>query len=139
VARGGPVRRTGGRIGRGRIEDPALDRFFAGHDRSRRLFDALLVTARTLGPVELRVTKSQVAFRRERPFAYAWIPARYLSGVHPPLVLTVPLRRRDPSPRWKQVVQPRPGRYAHHLELRSTDQIDQQVRDWLAEAWAQAR
>ena len=55
-----------------------------------------------------------------------------------PLVLTVALRHLDTSPRWKEVVEPAPGRFTHHLELRSPDQVDAEVRDRLAEAWALA-
>jgi len=115
-----------------------LDEFFAGHGQPRRIFDALLAAADELGPVELRVTKSQVAFRRRTGFAWAWIPQMYLAGRVAPLVLSVPLRRRDESPRWKEVVEPYPGRFMHHLELRDPSEIDAEVRGWLAEAWESA-
>jgi len=84
------------------------------------------------------VTKSQVAFRRRRAFAWAWMPGAYLRGQVAPLVLTLSFRRREPSPRWKEVVESYPGRFAHHLELRSTAEIDDEVRAWLQEAWAAA-
>jgi hypothetical protein len=63
------------------------------------------------------------------------MPGVYLGTGHAPLVLTVALRRRDPSPRWEQVVEPAPSRFTHHLELRSPGEIDDEVRAWLAEAW----
>jgi hypothetical protein len=50
-------------------------------------------------------------------------------------VLTLALRRRDSSPRWKEIVEPRPGRFTHHLELRSAADIDDKVLGWLQEAW----
>jgi hypothetical protein len=50
-------------------------------------------------------------------------------------VLTLALRRRDPSPRWKEIVEPARGRFTHHLELHSVDDIDQEVRGWLSDAW----
>ena len=137
-----------------------LERFFAGQDESWRIFDALRLAVATIGHAELqlRVTKSQVAFRRRRPFAWAWMPGMYLQRPRPtplteggqggipatlppryaPLVLTVALRRRDPSPRWKEVVEPAPGRFTHHLELRSAAEIDDEVRAWLREAWEAA-
>lgn len=62
----------------------------------------------------------------------------YLRGDHSPLVLTLALRRRDPSRRWKQIVEPANGRYTHHLELQSAHDIDDEVRAWLHEAWSQA-
>jgi hypothetical protein len=115
-----------------------LDEFFAGHEAARRIFDVLQRTIATLGPAEICVTKSQVAFRRRRAFAWAWTPDRYLRGQHAPLVLTVALRRRDLSPRWKEIVEPAPGRFTHHLELYAEAEVDEQVRAWLYEAWTGA-
>ncbi len=112
-----------------------LDTFFAGHEASRPLFDALHDAVRALGAIDVRVTKSQVAFRRGSAFAWAWVPDRYLHGHHAPLVLTVALRRRDDSPRWKEVVEPAKGRFVHHLEIHAASEIDEQVRRWLREAW----
>ena len=116
-----------------------LDDFFAGHDESKRIFEALHEMIIALGPGEIRVTKSQVAFRQCKAFAWAWMPGMYLRGKPAPLVLTLALRRQDPSPRWKEIVEPAPGRFMHHLELRSSADIDDQVRAWLQEAWADAR
>jgi hypothetical protein len=66
-----------------------LDEFFSGRDKSRQIFESLRAAIEALGPVEIRVTKSQVTFRRRRAFAWAWVPDRYLRGRHVPLVLTV--------------------------------------------------
>jgi len=115
-----------------------LDEFFAGEVESRRIFDALLEAIDALGPVQVNVTKSQIAFRRQNAFAWAWMPGMYLRGKVPPLVLTLALRREDRSPRWKQIVEPKTRRFTHHLELFSTADIDDEVRTWLQEAWATA-
>jgi hypothetical protein len=115
-----------------------LDEFFAGKDLSRQLFDGLRAALGRLGPAEMRVTMSQVAFRRARAFAWAWTPDRYLHGDHAPIVLTLSLPRRDRSKRWKEVVEPSPGRFMHHLELRSVEEIDEEVIAWLTEAWCSA-
>jgi hypothetical protein len=45
------------------------------------------------------------------------------------------LRHRDESPRWKEVSEPSRGRFVHHLELRSIDDVDDEVEAWLREAW----
>jgi hypothetical protein len=115
-----------------------LDEFFAGYETFRPLFDSLRALVESLSPVELRVTKSQVAFVQGRAFACAWIPERYLRRRGPPLVLSIALRRRDGSPRWKEVVEPAPGRFMHHLELRGATELDGEVRAWLEEARAEA-
>ena len=112
-----------------------LNEFFAGRDVSRHIFDSLRSAIEGLGPVEIRVTKSQVAFRRRRAFAWAWVPDRYLRGTHAPLVLTLSFAERSSSPRWKEIVEPVPGRFTHHLELHSASEIDAEVCCWLREAW----
>ena len=91
-----------------------------------------------LGPAEGGVRKTQFAFRRAVAFAWAWFPDRFWRGGHAPLVLSVSLRRHDASPRWKEVAEPSPGRFMHHLELRDVGEIDGEVCQWLAEAYAEA-
>ena len=115
-----------------------LDEFFEGQDESRQLFEALCRMVNAIGSAELGVTKSQIAFRRRKAFAWVWIPGKYLRGKTAPLVLTLSLRSRNASPRWKEIVEPSPGRFTHHLELYSINDIDDQVRDWLRAAWMAA-
>ncbi len=115
-----------------------LDEFFAGRDESRRLFEVVRRAVDEIGAAELRVTKSQVAFRRRKPFAWVWIPSQYLHRTAVPLVLTLGFRYRHASPRWKSIVEPYPGRFTHHLELYAAVEVDKEVRRWLQEAWAAA-
>ena len=112
-----------------------LDEFFEGQELPRQLFEALREAMAAIGPTEVRVTKSQIAFYRRKAFAWAWIPGNYLHGKIAPLVLTIGFRKRDSSPRWKEIIEPYPGRFTHHLELYSVDDIDNQVREWLRSAW----
>jgi hypothetical protein len=63
---------------------------------------------------------------------------QYFAGSDEPLVLTIDLHRRDSSLRWKQVVEPRPGLFTHHLEIHSADDVDDEVLGFLREAWAEA-
>ena len=113
-----------------------LDEFFAGQDESRPIFEAVRRAVEAIGPVKLRISKSQVSFRRRKAFAWVWMPGQYLRGNTAPLVLTLSLPGRNSSPRWKEIVEPRPGRFTHHLELYSLADIDDEVRGWLQEAWA---
>ena len=112
-----------------------LDQFFSGQDESRRIFEAVRRAVEASGPVELRVGKSQVSFRRRKTFAWAWMPGQYLRGKTAPLVLTLSFPGRNVSPRWKEIVEPTPGRFAHHLELPSVADVDDEVRGWLRDAW----
>jgi hypothetical protein len=112
--------------------------FFEGFEPSRTLFDVLRMAMDRLPVVSMAVRKSQIAFRRRRAFAWAWIPDRYLHGGHAPLVLSLAFRYREPSRRWKQVFEATPGRFMHHLELYSPNELDEEVVYWIWEAWAEA-
>ncbi len=50
-------------------------------------------------------------------------------------MLTLYFPEQVASPRWKHVVQPRPGLFAHHLELHDAADIDDQVKAWLRRAY----
>ena len=113
----------------------SLDEFFGDAAQSRQLFDALAHELAKLGKTSLRITKSQIAFRRKRNVAIAWMPRKYLKQPAAPLVLTVSFPERDGSPRWKDVTQVAPHRFTHHLELFRADDIDADVKDWLRRAW----
>ncbi|WP_404386565.1 DUF5655 domain-containing protein [Knoellia locipacati] len=115
--------------------DPAsVDEFFAGHPDGAAVAARVLATVDALGTHTVRVTKSQVALRRRRGFAWLWRPGQYLRS-EVPVVLSVALPHRDPSPRWKEVVRPSPRAWMHHLELGSPDEVDDEVRAWLRTAY----
>jgi hypothetical protein len=114
------------------------EEFFKGRPEGRAIHRAIKEAVKEIGPSEIRVSKSQIGFYRRHPFAATWTPGRYLKGDVPLLALSVFLRRRDGSPRRKKVVEPRPGRYTHHLELRSAKELDDEVRFRLSEAWREA-
>ncbi len=113
----------------------SLDEFFAGEPLSRQLFDRIQQYLATLGSFEIRVTKSQVSFRRDKGFAWVWMPGKYLHRPVAPLVLTFVFDQRDKSPRWKEIVEPAQGHFTHHLELSSLSDIDGEVEGWLHRAW----
>jgi hypothetical protein len=84
--------------------------------------------------VAVRASKSQVAFRRRRGFVWLWLPGRYLRRPAADVVLSLALGRHDPSPRFREVVHPSPAHWIHHLEIRSVDELDDEVEGWLREA-----
>jgi hypothetical protein len=114
------------------------DELFADQPLSKALFAAVLRAVEGIGAASVQTTRSQVAFRRRRAFAWVWRPGQYLKGHTAPLVLTVALPWRDGSPRWKEVVEPARGRFTHHLELRDPGDVDAEVAGWLRQAWEAA-
>lgn len=102
------------------------------------LFAAVAAAIAEIGPATIHVSKSQIAFRRQRHFAWVWRPGQYLKGRVAPLVLTLVFTMRIDSPRWKEIVEPKPGSFTHHLELYTPADIDDEVRGWLRAAWEAA-
>ena len=84
--------------------------------------------------VEERTTRSQVAFRRRRGFAFLWRPGMYLRRPGAELVLSIALDHELDSTRFKEVAHPSPRVWQHHLELSSAADLDDEVRSWLLEA-----
>lgn len=114
------------------------EEFFAGSPAGLALYRAVAGVISSIGPAEVRVTKSQVAFRRRKGFAFVWRPGQYVK-TDVPAVLSFGLPREVRSPRFKEVAHPAPGVWMHHLELRDRSQVDAEVRGWLAAAYESAR
>ena len=100
----------------------------SAYRRVQRLLDAL-------GPCDLRVAPTQVGWARRRGFAFLWMPGRWLRTPAAEVVLTISCDHRIDSPRWKEVLEVRPGLFTHHLELSSAEDIDAEVAIWLADAY----
>lgn len=109
---------------------PSPDDFFGaegvGIETFRRVHDALLTSHPN---VTIRVTTSQVAFRRRRGFAFLWKPDQYLRRPAAPVVLSIAANSRIESPRFKEVVHP--GPWMHHLEVNDAEDVDSEVLNWL--------
>ena len=116
----------------------AGEEFFAPDPKAISIYRAIARRVLALPGVELRVTKSQVAFRARRGFAYAWAPGRYVAS-HVPLVLTIALPEPLQSDRFKEVAHPSASVWMHHLELRLVKDVDRDVIGWLRRAYEHAR
>lgn len=112
--------------------DPA--EFFADSPLGLAVLERVRSITESFASVDLRVSRSQVTFRRKRGFAYLWRPGMYLEHPGAEVVLSIALARHVESARWKQVVEPSPGRWMHHLEIRAVQDIDDEVSGWLREA-----
>ena len=111
-----------------------IEEFFNGAPRGLELFEAVAGVIASIGPADIRVTKSQVAFRRRRGFAYVWRPGQYVRS-DVPAVLSIALPEQLVSERFKSVVHPSPEVWMHHLELTDVAQVDAEVAGWLAAAY----
>ncbi|WP_245953434.1 DUF5655 domain-containing protein [Arthrobacter silvisoli] len=112
----------------------AAQKFFEGSPAGLAILGAVVSAMSGLGPAEVRVSKSQIAFRRRRGFAYLWRPGQYVKS-DVPAVLSLALPRQLDSPRFKETVQPAPGVWMHHLELHHPSMVDPEVAGWLRDAY----
>lgn len=119
------------------LVDPDVQAFFEGEPSGAAVAAAVVAAVDALGPHDVRVSRSQVAFRRRRGFAYLWRPGQYVHS-DVPAVLSIALPTERASPRWKQVAHPSPHVWMHHLELRRPDEVDGEARAWLGEAYDNA-
>ena len=109
----------------------APEAFFAGHAEALAAYRKVRGMVDALGAAEVRVSKSQVAFRRRRGFAYLWMPGMYLARPGVDVVLSIALDQALDSSRFKEVVHPSPRIWMHHLEIRTLDELDVEVFGWL--------
>jgi hypothetical protein len=112
--------------------------FFDGAPLGLGVLERVVALLSSFDDVDLRTTRSQIAFRRARGFAWLWRPGRYLPRADVEVVLSIALARRDGSLRFKEVVEPAPSQWMHHLQVRDLRVIDDEVAAWLAEAAARA-
>jgi hypothetical protein len=112
----------------------SAEELFAGSVLGVAVLDRVRAVLAGYDDVTESVSTSQVAFRRRRGFAWLWRPQQYLGDRGADVVLAVALGRRDDSARWKQVVQPSPHHWMHHLEITDAGDVDEQVSAWLHEA-----
>lgn len=114
-----------------------LTALFGGFPESLAICRRIEQVVAPIGEVSVNVTKSQVAFRRRRGFAWVWRPGQYVDNPVP-AVLSIALPREVTSDRFKSVVHPSAKVWMHHLEIRDVSQIDDEIRGWLGEAYAHA-
>ena len=114
-----------------------VDRFFEGSGTARGIYDAAERMASGIGPMTVRVSRSQVSFRRRRGFAYLWRPGMYVRS-DVPVVLSLALPYEIASPRFKETAHPARGIWMHHLELLDSSQLDGEVEQWMRQAYEAA-
>jgi hypothetical protein len=116
----------------------ALEHLFAGRPAALLLFHTIRQYILSLGPVTVEVMKTQVSFGAKTKFAWVWLPHMWIKKQpDKSVVLTFDLRSRIDDPRIIQVVEPRPGRFTHHVVIPEEPNLDADVREWIREAYEQ--
>ena len=100
------------------------------------LFHAVRLYIESLGPVRMEAMKSQISFGTRTKFAWVWLPPPWAKNrPENSIILTFGLRRHVEHERIMQAVEPRPGRWTHHVILEKQADLDEDVRAWLREAY----
>jgi hypothetical protein len=115
-------------------EPSTPEELFNGHPLGLRLYRAVADVIGEFGDVGQSATKSQIAFRARRGFAFVWRPGQYVHS-EVPAVLSIALPRRLQSPRIKAIAHVSERVWMHHLELSTVGDIDDEVVAWLTEAF----
>lgn len=110
--------------------------FFADYPAAMPLFEAVRSWLLALGPMTMTVQKTQISFGTDRKFAWVWLPQR-LTKNRPEhcIVLTFGLRKHIVDKRIAEAVEPRPGRWTHHVIIETEADLDDVVKTWLEEAY----
>ena len=86
--------------------------------------------------VKVKVQKTQIAFSNRHNFAFvSFLPVRKAKErpeVY--IVVTFGLGYCVESPRIDAAVEPYPGRFTHHVLVSGTEEIDEELMDWVKEA-----
>lgn len=114
-------------------EDATPEALFEGHPLGLAALERVRTALTGIEGIAVRTSKSQVALRR-RGFSFLWRPGQYLSNPAAKVVLSIALGRLDESPRWKEVAHPAPAHWIHHLEVRTVDDVGDEIAALLREA-----
>ncbi len=119
-------------------DEYSVEAFFSRKPEERSFFDALAQRIFKLFPdVFIKVQKSQIAFCGSRSFCWVWLPIRDGIKGRPEryLIVSFGLNREIVHPRLVGTMQPVPDRWTHHTILGSTKEIDDELMDWIAQAY----
>lgn len=118
----------------------AIESLFRNRTKALELFKIVQSYIEGLGSVNTEATKTQISFGTDRKFAWVWLPQIWIKKQpDKSIVVTFSLDRRIQDERVKEAVEPRPGKWTHHVVIEKASDFDDDVRDWIMEAWDKSR
>jgi hypothetical protein len=117
--------------------DRTPEDLFDGYPQTLAICHRVLQVVSSIGEAAVTTSKSQVAFRHHKSFAYVWRPGQYVDS-DVPAVLSIALSHAASSKRFKEVVHPSSNVWMHHVELTTPAQVDDEIRAWLMAAYRNA-
>ena len=111
--------------------------FFSQHMEALPLYEKLEEQILAEIPdVKVKVSKTQISFSNKRGFAFVSFNPCRRAKERPAVWMTVSfgLGYRKEAERVDVATEPYPGRWTHHVMVRSTSEIDEELLGWLKEA-----
>ena len=106
--------------------------YFRDRPPEQRLtYEAIASHLREDGPVEIEALGIGMRFKRATTFAE-------LRGKRDKMALWFMLSRGIEDPRIKKRVQASTNRVVHFVDLHSADEVDEQIKQWMSEAYFEA-
>jgi hypothetical protein len=118
-----------------KLEQGNVNKLFEKYPGALELYLSIQQFISSLGGITIETTKNQVSFGTKRKFAWIWLPQKWVRAPHDSVTLTFALHERLESPKIKEVVEPYPNRFTHHVVITSPGQFDDEVRSWLKDAY----
>ncbi len=116
--------------------DARIADYFTGYPRQANLFAEIKRMIESIGPVQVAVMKSGISFATRYKFAWVWLPQKYdLKQPEGSLVLSFGLDRPVNHAKIKEVVNPGPQRWTHHVVVKEEADLDDTLCEWLTEAY----
>ncbi len=112
---------------------PGIREFFAGRPQARTLYRLVEDYVKSLGPVNIARTKTQISFGVLRKFAWVWLPQMWIHKQPEEsitLSFTLPYRIRDR--RIKESVEPMPGHWMHHCVIAKKTEFNGKAKGWIS-------
>ncbi len=102
-----------------------------------QLYEALEARIlRQFPDVTIMAKATQVSFYNTHAFAWAWPPFRSRKGWPKVFMfVTFGLDHRLDHPRIAESVEPYPNRWTHHVIVQRTDEIDEELMDWIGQSY----
>jgi len=118
----------------------AVEGLFAGRPAALLLFHAVRHHIESRTPVMVEAPKTQVSFGTAWKFAWVWLPQLWFKAQPDSSnTLAFALDRHVVHDRIRQTVEPYPGRWTYHVVIRQESDLDEDVKEWLSEAYAFSR
>jgi hypothetical protein len=117
-----------------------IEGLFEGRPESLKLFNVVRSYIESLGPVKVEAAKTQVSFGAKMKFAWVWLPQTWTKKrPEDSITLTFDMGHRIAHDRIVEAVEPRPGRWTHHVIIEKASDLDDDVRAWLRESYELAQ